>query len=67
MALLIIFTLVGMGLGEAVFYNNGWIIGGALGFLITKIFQLTSTINRLERDVKQLQTQQPAQPMQYQR
>lgn len=57
MALLIIFTLVGMGIGEAVFYNNGWIIGGALGFLITKIFQMTSTINRLERDVKILQTQ----------
>jgi uncharacterized membrane protein len=57
MALLIIFTLVGMGIGEAVFYNNGWIIGGALGFLITKIFQMTSTINRLERDVKLLQTQ----------
>lgn len=65
MALLIIFTLVGMGLGEAVFYNNGWIIGGALGFLITKIFQLSNTVNRLERDVKQLQTQpiqKPAQP-----
>jgi len=57
MALLIIFTLVGMGLGEAVFYNNGWLIGGALGFLITKIFQLTSTINRLERDVNALKTQ----------
>lgn len=57
MALLIIFTLVGMGLGEAVFYNNGWIIGGALGFLITKIFQMASTVNRLERDVKLLQTQ----------
>lgn len=57
MALLIIVTLVGMGLGEAVFYNNGWIIGGALGFLITKIFQMTSTINRLERDVKILQAQ----------
>jgi len=66
MALLIIFTIVGMGLGEAVFYNNGWIIGGALGFLITKIFQMTSTISRLERDVKILQTQaqQPAQPIQ---
>jgi uncharacterized membrane protein len=57
MALLIIFTLLGMGIGEAVFYNNGWVIGGALGFLITKIFQMTSTINRLERDVKLLQTQ----------
>lgn len=63
MALLIIFTLLGMGLGEAVFYNNGWIIGGALGFLITKIIQLTGMINRLERDVKilQTQTQPPAQ------
>ena len=57
MILLIIFTLVGMGLGEAVFYNNGWIIGGALGFLITKVFQMTSTIKRLERDVTELQTQ----------
>jgi uncharacterized membrane protein len=57
MVLLIIFTLLGMGIGEAVFYNNGWLIGGALGFLITKIFQMTSTINRLERDVKLLQTQ----------
>lgn len=57
MILLIIFTLVGMGLGEAVFYNNGWIIGGALGFLITKVFQMTSTIKRLERDVTELQAQ----------
>jgi uncharacterized membrane protein len=57
MALLIIFTIIGMGFGEAIFYNNGWIIGGALGFLITKMFQMTSTINRLERDVKVLQTQ----------
>lgn len=54
---LIIFTLLGMGIGEAVFYNHGWVIGGALGFLITKIVQMTSTINRLERDVNLLKTQ----------
>ena len=29
MALLIIFTIIGMGFGEAIFYNNGWLIGGA--------------------------------------
>lgn len=55
MLLAIIFTFVGMGLGEAVFYNNGWVIGGALGFLITKTFQMASTIKRLERDVNVLQ------------
>lgn len=56
MVLLIIFTLVGAGLGETVFYNNGWLIGGALGFLITKIIQLSSQVTRLERDLKELQT-----------
>ncbi|MEN0037430.1 MAG: DUF2339 domain-containing protein [Cellvibrio sp.] len=55
MVLVIIFTLIGMGFGEAVFYNNGWIIGGALGFLITKIFQMTNTIKKLERDLTVLQ------------
>lgn len=60
MVLLIIFTLVGMGLGEATFYNDGWIIGGALGFLITKIIQLSSQVTSLERDVKEWQAQ-PAQ------
>lgn len=55
MVLVIIFTLIAMGFGEAVFYNNGWIIGGALGFLITKIFQMTNTIKKLERDLTVLQ------------
>ncbi|HSC69076.1 MAG TPA: DUF2339 domain-containing protein, partial [Cellvibrio sp.] len=54
MVLAIIFSLVGMALGEAVFYNNGWIIGGALGFLITRIFQMGNTIKRLERDIQAL-------------
>ena len=58
MIFLIIFTLVGIGIGEAVFYTNGWLIGGALGFLITKVFQLTSSINRLERDLIVLQAKQ---------
>jgi uncharacterized membrane protein len=62
MVLLIIFTLVGMGLGEAAFYDNGWLIGGALGFLITKIIQMGSHISRLERDVKQLQAQPTQSP-----
>lgn len=64
MVLIIIFTLVGMGLGEAVFYNNGWIIGGALGFLITKTFQLSSNLKQLERALKLLQTAQAAQKQQ---
>lgn len=63
MALLIIFTLIGMGLGEAAFYENGWLIGGALGFLITKLVQLSRQVTRLERDVKQLHTQQAQQPL----
>lgn len=62
MMLLIIFTLVGMGLGEVIFYENGWLIGGALGFLITKIIQLGSQVTRLERDIKQLQTQPVSPP-----
>ncbi len=57
MVLLIIFTLVGMALGEAIFYGNGWVIGGVLGFLIAKIFQLSSKIQRLERDVDLLNKQ----------
>jgi len=64
MALLIIFTIVGAGIGEAVFYNNGWLIGGAIGFLITTSVQMGSKIKRLERAVKLLQEQpQPAQPL----
>jgi uncharacterized membrane protein len=62
MVLAIVFALVGMGLGEAAFYTNGWIIGGALGFLVTKVFQMTRTIKRLERDVSVLQQQTVKQP-----
>lgn len=51
MALLIIFTLVGMAIGEAVLYGNGWVIGGAFGFLITKILQMSNKIQGLEKDV----------------
>ena len=54
MILLIIFTLVGMGLGEAIFYNHGWITGGGFGFLITKVVQLTGSLNRLERQIANL-------------
>ncbi len=57
MVLLIIFTLVGMALGEAIFYGNGWVIGGVLGFLITKIFQLSNKIQRLENVVDLLKKQ----------
>jgi uncharacterized membrane protein len=66
MVLLIIFTLVGMGVGEAIFYDNGWLIGAALGFLITKLFQLNNSVKQLERDLKLLQSQnqQIAQPVQ---
>lgn len=57
MVLLIIFTLVGMALGEAIFYGNGWVIGGVLGFLIAKIFQLSDKIQRLENVVDLLKKQ----------
>lgn len=57
MILLIIFTLVGMGLGEAIFYNNGWLIGGAFGFLITQVMQLTGSVKRLQSDIKSLGSQ----------
>lgn len=57
MVLLIIFTLVGMALGEAIFYGNGWVIGGVLGFLITKIFQLSNKIQHLENVVDLLKKQ----------
>lgn len=63
MILLIIFTLLGMGLGEAIFYDNGWLIGGALGFLITKVVQLMGSVNRLERDIKTLNAQFQAKPV----
>lgn len=58
MALLIIFTLLGMVAGEAAFSGSGWLIGGALGFLITKVFQMNNKVNRLERDLHLLQEQQ---------
>lgn len=58
MILLIIFTLVGMGLGEAIFYDNGWLIGGGLGFLITKVILMSNNIKRLERDLNTLKTGQ---------
>ena len=57
MALLIIFTIIGAGIGETVFYNNGWLIGGALGFLATRSFQMGDKIKHLERAVKLLQEQ----------
>ena len=56
MALLVIFTLVGMALGEAIFYDNGWLIGAGLGFLITKVVLMGNHIKRLERDVNALKT-----------
>lgn len=64
MVLLFVFTLVGMGFGEAIFYDNGWLVGGVLGFLITKAFQLTNKVSRLERDIQLLQrkTEAPNSP-----
>ncbi len=59
MALLIIFTIVGAGIGETLFYNHGWLIGGALGFLITASVQMGSKIKRLEQAIKLLQAQSP--------
>ena len=63
MILLIIFTLIGMGLGEAIYYENGWLVGGALGFLITKVIQLMGSMNRLEREFKNLQAQLHTKPV----
>jgi uncharacterized membrane protein len=57
MALLIIFTIAGMFLGELIFSDSGWLIGGVLGFLITKITRMTYQINRMERDLKLLHEQ----------
>ncbi len=57
MALLIIFTITGMLLGEFIFSDSGWLIGGIFGFLITKITGMTYQINRMERDLKSLQDQ----------
>jgi uncharacterized membrane protein len=54
MSLLIIFTVLGMGLGAAFSYDGGWLIGGALGFLLTKTFQMGSQIARLERNLQEL-------------
>ncbi|MFC3115528.1 DUF2339 domain-containing protein [Cellvibrio fontiphilus] len=55
MALLIIFSLIGVGLGEVIFYQHGWLIGGIFGFLITKILQQGAQLNRLESEVRNLQ------------
>ncbi|MDF3013005.1 MAG: hypothetical protein K0Q78_1209 [Cellvibrio sp.] len=67
MALLIIFTIIGAGIGEAALYNNGWLVGGALGFLVTRSFQMGDKVKRLERAVQLLQEQpqqaQVAQPV----
>ncbi len=61
MVLLIIFTLLGMVIGEIAFSGGGWFIGGALGFLITKISQMSGKVDRLERDLNLLQEQQKIQ------
>lgn len=58
MVLLIIFTIAGMIIGQIAFYDSGWIIGGVLGFLIAKIFAMSSKVNRLEKDLHALQEQQ---------
>lgn len=58
MALLIIFTISGMFIGALAFEGNGWLIGGVLGFLITKIIQMTDQIKQLQRSVNVLQEQQ---------
>lgn len=63
MLLLIIFTIAGMVIGEIAFYQSGWLIGGALGFLICKIIQMGAKVNHLERDLKLLQEQQHHQPL----
>ena len=58
MAILIIFTLVGMVLGEIIFSPNGWLVGGVLGFLLTKIIQLASKVDNLEHSLKRLESLQ---------
>jgi uncharacterized membrane protein len=71
MALLIIFTLLGAAFGQATFPGGGGLIGGALGFLITKIFQLSSKVESLQQHVDALRAQshlqavinRPAQPV----
>ncbi|PUA27147.1 MAG: hypothetical protein B0W54_20175 [Cellvibrio sp. 79] len=58
MIVLMVFTLIGMVIGEIAFSGGGWLIGGALGFLITKVSQMNTKVNRLERDLNLLQEQQ---------
>lgn len=62
MALLIIFTALGMFIGQFAFYENGWLVGGAVGFLITKVFQLGSHLKRLEKELSLLQQQPTTAP-----
>lgn len=66
MAFLIIFTLVGMALGAVIFYEGGWLIGGALGFLMTKVVLMGNSIKRLEHDLGALRNQPKAAPEQVQ-
>ncbi len=71
MALLIIFTAVGMFIGQFAFSENGWLIGGALSFLTTKLIQLADRLKQLENGLKALQisndkaaSRVPAEPIQ---
>lgn len=57
MALLIIFTALGILIGQFAFYENGWLIGGIIGFLLAKAFQLTTHVKRIERELRVLQQQ----------
>ena len=57
MAWLIIFTLVGMAFGAAIFYDGGWLIGGALGFLITKVVLMSNSLTRMQRELDALRNQ----------
>lgn len=57
MALLLIFSLVGILVGATVFYQGGWLIGGVLGFLIAQAIQTAKKIARLERELNSLQKQ----------
>ena len=52
---LVIFTLLGLIIGATAIYgDSGWLIGAALGFLITKVVQMASKVSALERDIKVL-------------
>lgn len=61
MIVLIVFTLIGMVIGEIAFSGSGWLIGGVLGFLITKVSQMSTKVGRLERDLNLLQERQKIQ------